>query len=522
MRNRTGIIRPFTDAFLIRRSGLLHVAYYRSQFYQELKADRYLLRLSPVLHYVLFGAFDGKNPNPLFDTEYYRDNNPDVVQSGQNPLVHYLRYGAQKRLNPSPYFDTRFYIDQNSTALGSGPNPLWHYFQHGRQKGCNPHPLFARNCNVPKPLAVSHAEGRDWLQRGLGATSVADPCTAHRPNRIIRFEWDTGGWNNIRMQAEVMVCLAASFGRALALPAPARWYLVPGEHSHLFDYFDEAAFRAAVPVLPAGTGMGDEWKVPAHLAAINTVRLKKAEYLEQQDRESWYFPQTARMFGCFASVFGSNTAHYALIQRAFRVRADLLDQTIELLKAHGLNPGGYLAAHVRRGDFQYQAMRHLSVADVVKALRSHGADTAGTLLIVSDMYDDKLLDACRAQGWKPVCWATEHGGDARLSGVLDMLCCCLGWRFVGTRLSTFSTGIIQWRGYVSRVAGTQVDAIPRFTVELDQVPWWAAVDEHAWLSIGSSGLSSSGGETACGHAPHTTQTVLRGTDGGAARGPSVP
>ena len=75
-----------------------------------------------------------------------------------------------------------------------------------------------------------------------------------------------------------------------------------------------------------------------------------------------------------------------------------------------------------------------------------------------------------------------------------MLCCCLGWRFVGTRLSTFSTGIIQWRGYVSRVEGAAVDAVPRFTSELDQVPWWARVDEHAWLTIESTGLASSGEE----------------------------
>ena len=85
MKKRTGIIQALADALLIRRSGLLHGTYYRSQFYKELEADRYLLRLSPALHYVLFGAFNGKNPNPLFDTEYYRDNNPVVDQFGQNP-----------------------------------------------------------------------------------------------------------------------------------------------------------------------------------------------------------------------------------------------------------------------------------------------------------------------------------------------------------------------------------------------------------------------------------------------------
>ncbi len=483
MRNRTGIIRALMDAFLIRRSGLLQVTYYRSQFYQELKADRYLLRLSPVLHYVLFGAFDGKNPNPLFDTDYYRDSNRDSVQSGQNPLVHYLRLGAQKRLNPGPFFNTGYYLDRNPALDGSGLNPLWHYFRHGRKAGCSPNPLFARICSVPKPLAADYAEGRDWLQQGLGTSSVGGPHPARCPDRIIRFEWDPAGWNNIRMQVEVLVCLAARFDRALVLPDPDRWCRVPGDHTHLFDFFDEVAFRAAVPGLPPDTGMEDEWEVPAHLAAINTVRLKKEAYFRRQDRKSWYFPKTTRMFGGFTSVFGSDTDLYALVHRAFRIRADLLDMATGLLENHGLKPGGYMAAHVRRGDFKYEPMRHLSIADVIEALRRHGANAAGTLLIVSDAYEDQLLEACRRQGWEAVCWAEKHPADARLSGVLDMLCCSLAWRFVGTRLSTFSSGIIRWRGYVSRVAGTRVDAIPRFTAELEQVPWWASVDEYAWLSI---------------------------------------
>lgn len=482
MRSSTGIVRAFLDAVLIQRSGLLHVAYYRSQLYSELGADRYLLRLFPALHYVLFGAPVSKNPNWFFDTEYYRDNNPGVARSGQNPLVHFLRHGARERRNPGPLFDTGYYYDQNPAVAESRLNPLLHYFRHGRQEGRSPNPLMATNVCVPEPLAADRAQGRHWLQQGLSSSAADGSHPAAHKDRVIRFEWDRGGWNNIRMQAEVLVCLAARYGRALVLPASDRWYLIPGEDSHLFDYFDEAAFRAAVPVLPPDTRMADEWEVPAHLAVTDTVRLRREEFLRQKDRESWYFPRTTRMFGNVASVFGSDAGHYALIHQAFRVRSDLLDQATQLLELHGLKAGGFLAAHVRRGDFQQKAMRYLSTAEVVGALRRHGADAADSLLIVSDEYDEELLEACRLQGWNPVCWATQHGGDAKFAGVLDMLCCCLGWRFVGTRLSTFSNGIIQWRGYLSRVAGARVDAIPRFTADLDQDPWWAAVDVNAWLS----------------------------------------
>ena len=483
MRNLSGLYQALADAVLIRRSGLLHLTYYRSQFYKELGANRYLLRLSAVLHYVLFGAPSGKNPNPLFDTEYYRDNNPDVDSSGQNPLAHFLRQWGRERLDIGPYFNTEYYLKQNPTVTDSGLNPLCHYYLKGKQQGFYPNRLVATMASVDEPHEADWATGRWWYQHGLSTSSSGGPLPVRKRDRIIRFEWDPGGWNNIRIQSEVLVCLAASFDRALVLPPPDQWYLIPGGNSHLFDYFDEAAFRAAVPVLPPDTRLDDEWEVPAKLASINTVRLNREAFRRHQDRESWYFPRTTRMFGCYSSVLGSDSGHYSLIHSAFRLRADLLEIAARLLESHGLIPGGYLAAHVRRGDFQQSVMRNLSTTEIIGALGRHGADAAGTVLIVSDEYDEELLDACHGKGWNPVCWATQFNGDARLSGVLDMLACCLAWRFVGTNLSTFSTGIIQWRGYISRVAERNVDATPRFTNELKQIPWWAGVDTHAWLSI---------------------------------------
>jgi len=477
------MIRQLVEALRVYRSGLLHRTYYRSQFYQELGADRFLLRLCSPLHFVLFGAHENKNPNPFFDTEYYRDVNSCDLKSGLNPLVHYIMRGARQKRNPSPYFDTGYYLDTNAEVGDPCGNPLQHFFRHGQAEGRSPSPLSATIRQVDRPVEGRHDEGRAWLHQGLGPSGKSDPSHQPRPDRIIRFEWDKGGWNNIRMQLEVMVCMAHRFGRSLVLPQAGKWYLVSGEATHLYDFFDEGVFRAALSVAPSQTRADDEWEVPARLGATNTARLKQNEFLEQQNRKSWYFPRSTRMFGCMGGILGSSPGLYSLVHKALRIRPDILNRAAAILREHDLRPGGFMAAHVRRGDFQYRSMRHLSHENVIEALRKHGADAVKTLLIVSDAYDADLLESCRRQGWKPICWAEKQAEDARLSGVLDMLCCCLGWRFVGTRLSTFSSGIMQWRGYVSRDTSAHVDAVPRFTAEIDDVPWWAMVDQHAWLAI---------------------------------------
>lgn len=474
------LLQRIREAFKIRRSGLLKVVHYKSQFVGELGLDRVLLRLSPVLHFVFFGADQNKTPNPYFDTEYYRDRYPEVSSSGINPLAHYIDRGAAQRLDPSPWFGTAYYFDSNPDIPRSSANPLVHFLDRGRADGSFPSAIAEKVKQLDEPRTFEHEEGRRWLNLGLGPKA---PQAPREPGcgRTIRFDWDKGGWNNIRMQAEIMVCLADRFERALILPDADRWYMVPGDSTHLFDFFDRQSFEAVVPVQHGFSS--DEWEVPAGLAVTNTTRLSRRAFAEQQHRESWYFPSSTRMYGTLGDVLGSDPHNYSLVHEAFRLRSDLLNLASARLEEHGLRPGSYLAAHIRRGDFQYPEMRHLSIDGIVRSLRKHGADDAESLLIASDAYDEALLDRLLEEGWTPVCWAGETTGSAKLEGVLDMLCCCLAWRFVGTTLSTFSNGIMQWRGYVSLVPEAHVDAVPRFTADLDVVYWWARVDQHAWLTV---------------------------------------
>lgn len=79
------------DVEVIRRS-----AYFSGDWYLRTYEDVGRRGMDPARHYLKYGAREGRDPGPAFDTKGYMQRNPDVVASGQNPLVHYLRYGMQE------------------------------------------------------------------------------------------------------------------------------------------------------------------------------------------------------------------------------------------------------------------------------------------------------------------------------------------------------------------------------------------------------------------------------------------
>src|SRR5439155_9838122 len=94
----------------------------------------------PLVHYLKRGGFEGYNPNPYFDSEWYLAINPDVAASGINPLVHFVRYGAREGRNPSLRFDIYYYCRQYPKIAASGINPLEHFLSVGLADGTAPRP----------------------------------------------------------------------------------------------------------------------------------------------------------------------------------------------------------------------------------------------------------------------------------------------------------------------------------------------------------------------------------------------
>jgi len=158
----------------LQQSGLLDELYYFSR-YPDLDPNE----VDAAQHYFYFGAKEGRNPHPLFDTEYYISQEPSLssgaenpllhyvekghsvhnpnrffntrhylkysIAAGANPLIDYMKVGARQGINPSPFFHTKHYLKSNPDVQQSGINPLVHYLLTGCYEGRSPHPLFNTN-----------------------------------------------------------------------------------------------------------------------------------------------------------------------------------------------------------------------------------------------------------------------------------------------------------------------------------------------------------------------------------------
>jgi hypothetical protein len=118
-------------------------------------------RLPPLLHFILEGAFTGRDPHPLFDTKFYLRRYPEVAASGVNPLFHYLLHGAAEGRKPHPLFEPAYYVAQFPDTPDLA-QPLLHFLKIGRSAGAQTHPLLDTRA-TPGPVTVGTQFGQDGV-----------------------------------------------------------------------------------------------------------------------------------------------------------------------------------------------------------------------------------------------------------------------------------------------------------------------------------------------------------------------
>lgn len=154
-----------------------------SDWYLSQNPDVAAAGVNPLQHYMQHGWHEGRDPNPLFDTSFYLEKNPDVAQAGVNPLLHYSEYGWREGRDPHPEFDTAWYLKENPDVANAGNiSPLAHYLAYGRQERRTPQPVQneyqPHSFTGPSISGLDGNTGGDYLQRLGVALGARDPAYA--------------------------------------------------------------------------------------------------------------------------------------------------------------------------------------------------------------------------------------------------------------------------------------------------------------------------------------------------------
>lgn len=90
-------------------------------------------------HWEMFGQFEGRGPNALFDAGYYLATNADLSAAfgsdERAALTHWLNFGIKEGRDASPLFDSDAYRAANPDVAASAMTMVEHYMLYGHGEG---------------------------------------------------------------------------------------------------------------------------------------------------------------------------------------------------------------------------------------------------------------------------------------------------------------------------------------------------------------------------------------------------
>jgi lipopolysaccharide biosynthesis protein len=175
-----------------------------SDWYQEQNQDVDFRRILPFIHYITCGWRSGRSPHPLFSVTHYLSTNPEVARSQLEPLSHFVSAGWKELRNPHPLFDVRCYLEQFSQFSELSIDPLTHYVTVGWREGRRPSELFDPTWYLSRygDVELSGCEPlahyvRAGAREGRFPTPAA-ALAAGEPPRALRLREDLGS-HSLRM-----------------------------------------------------------------------------------------------------------------------------------------------------------------------------------------------------------------------------------------------------------------------------------------------------------------------------------
>ena len=301
----------------------------------------------------------------------------------------------------------------------------------------------------------------------LGCSECKDPTYAHTKKFLV-YSRDKAGFNNVRLQLETMISLAAIFERTLVLPPPS-------QISHLKDrYYDlhwlsKQALSNQINFIPYSEFV--QLEESRQMRKIN-LRPEKKQWVHQlkrlQREKAWFIPNLRITH--FESYTSSLTLHAQSIAAnsifyGCRIQKHLIEKTAQQLQTIGLKNGAYDALHLRRGDFHTFRTKnmHNDGAHLAKIVQAMFAAVPMRPLIVlhnATQSDMQILNKLKSNYPAKVFFLKEEDRTLEET-IVHMMCAVPAFKFCGTVDSTFSLGILQMRAMCAK-QGAKLNIEPLF------------------------------------------------------------
>lgn len=132
--------------------------------------------------------FDILSASPLFDPDWYRLSNLDVLMADMSPVRHYLSGGARENRDPGPLFSTGGY--RRAQGLADDVTPLLQFETEGRAGGADPLPSFPGALadvpdDQPRTLIFAHTSGKTLFGAERSLLDVVERMARRGRNPVV-------------------------------------------------------------------------------------------------------------------------------------------------------------------------------------------------------------------------------------------------------------------------------------------------------------------------------------------------
>ena len=312
------------------------------EWYMRMYPDVAASRLNPLQHYMRFGCHEGRSPHPLFDAAWYLRAYPEVKASRSNPLTNYLAGGSQDR-QPHPLFDSEWYQRRYPQVKASGLNPLVHYLLHGAKEGLNPNRYFdAQRYVLHYPGCVSMGLAPlvhyvTGVERGVydphpGYPRPSQVLTSQpaRSKRALTYKRPRNcpqppNWTNVLAPGEVPVFVIygaknVSFIESCLIPALAAQQCRRKLHLHVLHYRGSECLLPAAALSFAGGALSGitDWSAGRSNSHIGFGEAVNYLFARVQPESCFFLvnPDSIPMPGCMNRLLGSFSERHAAILEA--------------------------------------------------------------------------------------------------------------------------------------------------------------------------------------------------------------